>query len=139
MIVSFYALQIFLLSLLSYEDYRTKHISLGPLFLFVALSTGGLILLDHPLDYPLTFGLVGFLIALKITVLLGTKKSLIGNGDLILLLPLLLSLERSELPLFLIIAGLGGVVTSLLTPAKTAPFVPALSLSYGAILLVRYI
>ena len=138
MLASFYALQLFFLTLLSYEDYRTKHVSLGMLLLF-ALTMGGLIFLNHPFDYPLVLGVLGFLIFLKMLVFLGARTSLIGNGDLILLLPLLLSIERSELSLFLILAGLGGVIMNALSASKEAPFVPALSISYGTVLLLRHL
>ena len=72
-------------------------------------------------------------------MLLSTGKSLIGNGDVILMLPLLASLELSELPFFLVFAGLAGVATSCLSASKTVPFVPSLSLSYGMVLLIRYL
>ncbi len=139
MFIPFYAIQLFLLSCLSYEDYRTKHISLWLLFLFVGFTLGGLSFLKKPIDYDVVFGVLGFLVFLKIGVFLGCGRSLIGNGDVILLLPLLASLELSEVPLFLVFAGLGGVVTSYLTESKMAPFVPSLSLSYGIVLLIRYI
>ncbi|HBN22576.1 MAG TPA: hypothetical protein DD412_05000 [Holosporales bacterium] len=139
MFALFYAVQLLLLSFLSYEDYRTKHISLWLLFLFVGFTFGGLSFLKQSIDYTIIFGILGFLIFLKVGVFLGVGRSLIGNGDVILLLPLLASLELSELSFFLIFAGLGGVVTSYLTASKTAPFVPSLSLSYGIVLLIRYI
>lgn len=139
MFVPFYAAQLLLLSCLSYEDYRTKHISLWVLLLFVGFSFGGLFFLKHPLDYTIVFGALGFIVLLKIGVFLGAGKSLMGNGDVMLLLPLLASLELSELPFFLIFAGLGGMMTSYLTASKRAPFVPSLSLSYGMVLLIRYI
>ncbi|NCP62800.1 MAG: hypothetical protein GW748_05755 [Alphaproteobacteria bacterium] len=137
--VLFYALQMFLLSLLSYEDYRTKRISLWLLLMFVGFTLGGVVFLKGFVDYTVVFGILGFLILLKVGVFLGTGKSLIGNGDLILLLPLLASLDLTEFPFFLILAGLGGIVTCSLISSKRAPFVPALSLSYGIVLLVRYI
>lgn len=139
MFVPFYAVQLLLLSCLSFEDYRTKHVSLWLLFLFVGFTLGGLSFLKQPVDYSVVFGVLGFLIFLKVAVFLGVGRSLIGNGDVVLLLPLLASLELSELPYFLIFAGLGGVMTSYFTASKTAPFVPSLSVSYGMVLLIRYI
>ena len=139
MFVPFYAVQLFLLSCLSYEDYRTKHISLWLLFLFVGFTLGGLLFLKQSVDYAVVFGVLGFLIFVKVAVFLGVGRSLMGNGDVILLLPLLASIDLSELPLLLIFAGVGGIITSYFTTSKTAPFVPSLSLSYGMILLIRYI
>jgi hypothetical protein len=139
MLISFYMIQLLILGGLSYEDYRTTHISMDVLFVFMTFTFGGLFFLGCEIHYFLSLLLIGGLIFLKFIMFFKQKKSLIGNGDLILLLPILCSLHLVEFPFFLIFSGLGGCLTFYIMSMKIVPFVPSLFLSYGIVLLLRCI
>ncbi len=138
MTLVFYALQIFLLSLLSYEDWRTKRISLLKILTFTILTLSGLTYLKQAMDYEMIAFILGLLVLVKIVGFLAFKKSLLGNGDLVLLMPLLASLHLTELPLFFISAGIASLITAKIRGEPSVPFVPALTLAYIITLASRF-
>ena len=139
MILVFYLLQIGLLGILSYQDWRTKNVSLFLLTLFVIVTILGLGDFHFPTHPEMVFTVLGLLIFIKTVAFLGWGKNIMGNGDLILLLPLLMSLYLEELSLFLIIAGLGGILTTRILREERVPFVPSLSVAYILVLMMRLV
>lgn len=93
--VALYTVQGLLLLLLSVEDWRTKRVSLLPLLALTMATLGGLFFLDQDINYAMVGAILGGLVALKAVVFLSSGKPLMGNGDLILLFPLLLSHDKS--------------------------------------------
>ena len=124
--------------MLSYQDWCTKRISLLGVLLFGGITIGGLLFVTFPIYYEMVLLLLGTLLFIKAVCFLGFGKNIMGNGDLLLLLPLFMSLYLEELPLFLIAAGVGGVITARVRQEKQVPFVPALSLSYLLVLVMRF-
>ncbi len=112
MILLFYPIQFLFLAHLSYQDWRTKRISVLGLLGLMGITLPGLILLDFPINYEMVLGILGLLVMTKFIAFLSFGKSVMGNGDLVLLLPLLLSIHLQELPLFLISAGILGIIIS---------------------------
>lgn len=137
MTLLFYSLQLFIVGILSYQDWRTKQVSVLGLFGLITITIPGLIILDFPIHYEMVLIVLGSLGLIKLIGFLSVGKSLMGNGDFLLLLPLLCSIHLEELPLFLISAGIAGVLTSTILHEKSVPFVPALSFAYGLILVLR--
>lgn len=135
----FYLIQTVFLIYMSLQDHRTLHISMAPLLLFFIFTIVGLGLIDRPVDVYLTVTTIIGLVILKIAFSVALKKSVIGNGDLGLLMPLLLGLSLPELPLFLVLSGVGGLFTLKLRGQSKAPFVPALSFAYLVVVILRYL
>ncbi len=126
---SFYVL-VCLLIFLSIQDMRQMKVSLLALILFnlVTLCT------QTVFSIPTAITILIIIIAIKLFCLFYAHKSVIGNGDLLLIFPMLATITTAKIGLFLVIAGVSGAlfgyVWKLLFNKAQAPFIPSLAISY---------
>ena len=115
---------------LSIQDIKHKKVSLMVLLLFniVMLST------QKILNLEIAIIVISIIIMIKIFCIIYAHKSIIGNGDLLIIFPMICSLPTNDISIFLIISGIGGIIfgkiwSSLLKQSQS-PFIPPLSFAY---------
>jgi Flp pilus assembly protein protease CpaA len=139
--IFFLSVQTVTLTFLSFQDLKYKAVSLWVLVLLVGISVSYVYVnaLNPPWDFILLLGLL--FVIIKAVFLLGPRQNVIGLGDVILIPTLCLGLQAAEIIWFISIAGFAGIgfakAWQLLFQEQSFPFVPVLTLAYGATLLIR--
>lgn len=129
-------LQATLLLALTYQDIKNKAVSFPLVLVFIGITVGAIILEIFSLDVLVIFS-IGILLLMGILLVQKLKGfSPLGLGDVLLLIPMVATLSLQEIPLFFMVAGVIGMLLAGVWQwcynEKEFPFIPALSLAYGA-------
>lgn len=119
------------LLILAWQDLKTYHVSLWGLLGALGVSLTHFINSPHKVSFLLSGGILLLSFeSLRLFFRIFIKKEALGQGDSVLAFILGLWLTLDQVPLFMVVAGVLGILAALLFHLKKIPFAAVMVLSF---------